>query len=279
MTNTSNDKQRAPLPRALPRIRCQLPDVRAYANARSIEELREYRHDLYFPKSDGQPHAWQDKLPAFYDELESRYPGVFIMRDGGDAPYQAHGFIGDYAFYLRSRHGKVQLRVFPMIDPTLTEEQLLEQGYDGYFYGPDSQGQTDQGYQSTTSVKEFWNGHDVDVWAQLIDSLEVAPFVYEFRTVKGDWDTYELIDENEPADTRWNWTFTQGLPNELTERTKPAHSPEEAYKKLCSSEHNRRYYQVDRVYAHPTPLNEDKRVFPDPLPDFSVIARTPLFSS
>lgn len=264
-------------PSTLIRIRQHLLDVRAYANATTRQELSDYRRDTYQAKCDGKVAFGNSKVQAFHDEVESRFPGIFVMHNGGNVPYQAEGFIGEYAFYLRSRHGYAELRVFPVFDHTLTEQQLLKQGYRGFFYGLDSQGQTDEGYRSKVDVEEYWNGKDLDIWENLIDALEPSQFIYRFHTVKPDWDSYKLIDENGPEDAQWNWEFTLGRHNEHAERLQWAHSSEEAYRKLCSSEHNPHYWKIDRVHADPVPFTKDERVFPDPLPDFSTISRTPLF--
>lgn len=252
------------------------PDVKAYQTATTREELEDYRKHTHFTNSQGDTYDWYENVKAFYDQVEQKYPGVFIMRDGGDVPYQAFGFIGKYAFYLRSRHGHAQLRVFPAIDSTLTPEELYEQGFDGFFYGYDSLGQEHECYQSDIEVQEFWNGHDIEIWAYLIDNLAPAPFAYTFQTVGVDHDYHTIIDETK-EDAFWNHSFTKALVDDPQERIQRGHSPEQAYEKLCSQEGNPWYYQIDREYANPIPLNTDERVFPTPLPDFSVIARTAQF--
>lgn len=249
-----------------------LEDVQAYNNATSQEELQQYRFEKYLSNDQGDTYPWYEKTQSFYDAMQEKFPGVFIMKDGGSIPYEATGFIGKYAFYARLRGGYASLRVFPSINKEDRLEDLLEQGYRGMFYGTDTRGEQQENYSSAKEVTQYADGQDVNLWEYLIDNLAVTPFAYEFHTVDCDPEEYVLLDPSQET-VSWNMSYTTGIADKPDTRIQYSHRREDAYSMLCSKEYNPHFYLIDAQYADPEPINYDTRVFPDPLPDFSKIAR------
>lgn len=246
-----------------------LEDVKAYFTL-SHEELKKFRYDKYYGQGGEDLSEHQLRSLIFDEELEKELPGLFIMHSGGYVPFIAHGFLGDYAFYVHSRGGYVTMNVFRPLDYTLSVAETIEQGYRGHSYGlKKSCGKYDD-YYSEQEVMEFWEGRDVDIWVDLVNNLKKGPFMYKFSSVEIDYSKYYDPPESEEY---WKRQWYKGIEGTYREALQWADNPHQAYERLCSEEYNYSFYRVDKEFAHPEPLNKDERIFPDVLPDFSRIAR------
>ena len=79
-------------------------DLQAFQQASSLEELKAYRKEKYYPEPIRSGlYPLHEQL---YDDLEERFPGLFLMENGGMIPYKGNGFIGrDKSFNVYSRGG------------------------------------------------------------------------------------------------------------------------------------------------------------------------------
>lgn len=87
-------------------------------------------------KRDLQEYYESEDNNGTFAALHKRFPGMVVTMCGGTVPWQAEGFIGDYVFYLRARHGVLSLKIYNMLDITKTPEQIYkEDPYNGMFLG------------------------------------------------------------------------------------------------------------------------------------------------
>ena len=66
-------------------------------------------------KRDLQEYYESEDDTGTFAEFHKRFPGMVVTMCGGTVPWQAEGFIGDYVFYLRARHGVLSLKIYNML--------------------------------------------------------------------------------------------------------------------------------------------------------------------
>lgn len=249
-------------------------DVEFFQKATSLDELKEYRKEKYYPEPIKSKHYPRHK--EFYDQLEDTFPGMFLMENGGTIPYEGNGFIGkSKAFHVRSRGGLFSISIYDLPDPGCSVKEAKELGYDHYYHGLDLHKAPFMAYVGSVPSEHYWNGQDIEQWEKIIKTIEPSRYFYEFNSVELDHDSVVRDEKGEP---QYPVIWTKGIPGTHRITGQWGYSPEDAYENLCSEVYNPQTYLIDKQYADPNAINagEDTRTMPDPLPNFTKIVKTPL---
>lgn len=249
-------------------------DLQAFQQASSLDELKAYRKEKYYPepiKSGLYPLHEQ-----LYDDLEERFPGLFLMENGGMIPYEGNGFIGrDKSFNVYSRGGVFTIMIYDLPEPECSLEEALDRGYDKYYHGLNLHKAPFMAYTGSIPSEHYWGGQDVEQWEEILETIEPHPYLYEFNSVELDNDS---VIKDEHGEIQYPVVWTKGLPDSPRIAYAWGNTPAQAYENLCDEHYNPAMYRIDKLYASPEAINadEDTRTNPDPLPDFHEILKTPL---
>lgn len=205
-----------------------------------------------FVKSDGDIRfdMYAQDIDA-WSFLRETIPGIVVSSAGGAYLFQAEGLLDEYPFYFRSETGTASICIaVPDGSPHLFTGDTLwygRCGTDGEIFM-----MTDEDF-----VRELH---------KCMADLKVAPFLWEFR---GKDKRYH--DNN---DLEAGWTI---LDKEESFYGYGA-TPEEGYAKAAEPFTDERFLAIMSVDAqerlwrdqqvNPSPINEDKRVFPRVNPEF-----------
>ena len=186
--------------------------------------------------------------PTDWDWLKQFVPTLIIKSAGGLCPFQAEGYIFNLPFYYRERHGWASLE--------LGEEEALN-GYSG-----------DSLFSSGIEVEEFRSGPGwISTLLTLIEKLEKSDFLYYFSGNEVKWE-----DPNDVNTAYIVGDYKLGYPGRGA-------NPEEAYRNSIGIweflvERGWKPEDVQKLVdlqdIKPVPKNEDRRIFPNPIPEFKV---------
>ena len=250
-------------------------DIQFFRQASSLDELKEYRKEKYYPepvKSTVYP-----KHEKLYDALEERFPGLFLMENGGMVPYRGNGFIGrDKAFNVYSRGGVFTITIYDLPEPECSLEETLDRGYDEYYYGANLHNAPFMSYVGSAPSEHYWDGQDIEQWEKIVGTIEPHPYLYEFNSVELDHDS---VIKDEYGEIQYPVIWTKGIPGSHRIAYAWGHTPQQAFENLCDEHYNPETYRIDRQHASPDAINanEDTRPTPSTVPDFYEVAKNPLW--
>lgn len=249
-------------------------DIQAFQQATSLDELKEYRKEKYYPEPIRS--TLYQKHEQLYDALEERFPGLFLMENGGMIPYEGNGFIGrDKVFNVYSRGGVFTITIYDCPEPECSLEEALHRGYDKYYHGANLHNAPFMAYTGSIPSEHYWDGQDSEQWEKIMKTLTPHPYLYKFNSVEPDNDS---VIKDEHGEIQYPVVWTKGLPDSTRIAYAWGNTPAQAYENLCDECYNPQMYRIDKRYASPEAINadEDTRSIPDPLPDFHEIVKTPL---
>lgn len=214
----------------------------------AFEDFLKGSSDLHFDLYAQDIEAW-----SF---LRGLIPGIVVNSAGGPGLFQAEGLLDEYPFYFRSETGTASICIStPDGSPHLFTGDTLWVG------------------RCDTDGELFFLS-DEDFIRELykcMTNLEVAPFPWEFRGKDKRW--------NDPNDLEAGWTILDkdelfyGYGLTASEGYAKAAEPftSEKFLAFMSIEAQERLWRDQQV--DPTPVNEDKRVFPAVKPEFLKLSK------
>lgn len=249
-------------------------DIEFFQKATSLDELKEYRKEKYYPEPIKSKHYPRHK--EFYDQLEDTFPGMFLMENGGTIPYEGNGFIGkSKAFHVRSRGGLFSISIYDLPEQGCSVKEAKELGYDHYYHGLDLHKAPFMAYVGGVPSEDYWNGQDIGKWEEIMKTITPHPYLYQFNSIEPDHDS---VIKDEQGEIQYPVVWTKGISHSHRIAYAWGDTPAQAYENLCDEHYNPAMYRIDRPHASPEAINagEDTRTIPDPLPDFTKIVKTPL---
>lgn len=249
-------------------------DIQAFQQASSLDELKAYRKEKYYPEPiKSKLYPKHEKL---YNDLEERFPGLFLMENGGMVPYKGNGFIGRVkAFNVYSRGGVFYIKIYDLPESGITIEEAIDRGYNRYYRGANLHKAPFMAYTGNIPSEHYWDGQDIEKWEEIMKTLQPTPYLYEFNSVEPDHDS---VIKDEKGEIKYPVVWTKGIPGTHRIACALGYTPNQAYDNLCDKYYNPQLYLVEKQHASPEAINadEDTRTIPDPLPDFHKILKTPL---
>ena len=184
------------------------------------------------------------QTPKAWEHLSEKIPGLIVTSAGGWVPFQSEGLLQGLPYYLRCRHDVASLTI-GQADSNIFEDALFYAEID---------------YTKFAGIENF-----EDMIIQLVPLLEKMPFRYEFACKVPEYDENHKHTGNttDKDDTTYGW----------------GNSPEEAFESLMKPNwflKERGVSDEEQLYRrglqkiNPSPINEDNRVWPNPLPIFVV---------
>lgn len=183
--------------------------------------------------------------PDDWAPLVAHIPGLVISSAGGFVPFQAEGLLHGLPFYFRERHDQASLQVGQADGDAFT---------DFLFY-------------AAMDSDDFRGMEDFPRYLiALVQKLERAPMLWKFPARKlkyedGKWNGVSVTEETE---SQYGWGMT----------------PEEGYAATQKFSEflggygwseERQKAMRDAQQISPVPVNQDDRVWPDPLPEFTAV--------
>ena len=190
-------------------------------------------------------HAQDTSEWAWLAEL---IPGIIISSAGGHTPFEAQGLLHGLPFYYRHEWGYASLQV----------GQVEGSVFSNYLY-----------YATTDYDEKFGDPDFTTMLMELVPKLEVAPFLWKFPCKKVKFTETEEGQEgytSDEDDYRVGWGFTPEEGYARTQEPIPY-----LVEKGFTVERQRHMWELHQVQQ--APMNEDNRVFPNPVPNFHVTIR------
>lgn len=182
--------------------------------------------------------------PKAWAHLSEKIPGLIVTSAGGWVPFQSQGFLHGLPYYLRCRHDVASLEV-GQADGSAFRDIL--------FYA-------DIDYTESAGIENF-----EDMMIKLVPLLKKAPFRYEFECRVPEYDENHKYTGN----TTDKYDVTYGWGNSPEEAYESVTKPNWFLKERGVSDEDQ-LYRISLQKINPNPINEDNRVWPDPLPEFVV---------